>query len=266
MADQKTKSLITTCPFTVTSADTDLMGRIRLGALANLLIQSAILSADRLGFGYRGLQRRQLFWVLIRLSLQIDRPLWWYDQVEVETWPKDIKGILYLRDFILRDRDQRVVVRGTSGWLPLERGSKRPRRLAGPDAEVFARLRDRHAISNPPVRLSPVKGGRYRTIPVRYYDIDLNQHVTSTRYLDWMMNEFPADFHRQYYPRTLSVNYLKETLPGETLRVISRHQKDLEYVFQGNNLDREIPAFRGRICFADGREDPPPCPQSSGVK
>ncbi|HPE35353.1 MAG TPA: hypothetical protein PLI65_11215 [Bacteroidales bacterium] len=43
---------ITTLPFSVTSANTDMYKRLRAGALADLLIQSAIKSADELQAGF----------------------------------------------------------------------------------------------------------------------------------------------------------------------------------------------------------------------
>jgi hypothetical protein len=43
------EALVTTIQSRVSSAETDMNARIRLGALVNLLIQSAISSADALG-------------------------------------------------------------------------------------------------------------------------------------------------------------------------------------------------------------------------
>ena len=95
--NELTESNLTTLShFKITSADTDMHARIRLGSLVNLLIQSAIDSADKLGFGYGGIRHQNLFWVLSRLTLEIYRPLKWYESVEVETWPKDVERILYL--------------------------------------------------------------------------------------------------------------------------------------------------------------------------
>jgi len=86
--------------FIVTSADTDMFGRLKLSVLANYLIQSAISSADKLGFGLKYLRKEKLFWVLHRLTINIEKQLKWYDEIEVETWPKTVEGLLYIRDFV----------------------------------------------------------------------------------------------------------------------------------------------------------------------
>lgn len=115
--------------FKITSADTDMFTRIRAGAIVNLLIQSAINSAESLGFGFKGLRKQQLYWVLSRLTVEIYHPLTWNQEVEVETWPKSIEGLLYMRDYIIRDKSQNIVARATSGWLAIDAGTKRPKLL-----------------------------------------------------------------------------------------------------------------------------------------
>ena len=52
MKELSEKNLTLYTGFKITSADTDMYTRIRAGALLNLLIQSAINSAESLGFGF----------------------------------------------------------------------------------------------------------------------------------------------------------------------------------------------------------------------
>lgn len=64
----------------INSAETDALGRLRPSSLLNLLIQAAISSADHLGFGFEALQNQELFWVLSRISIKIDRPILWKEK------------------------------------------------------------------------------------------------------------------------------------------------------------------------------------------
>lgn len=107
--------LIQQTSYPVTSADTDMEARLRAGSLINMLIQSAISSADSLGFGFSGIRQQKLFWVLSRLTVEIYQPLIWYQEAKVETWPKDIDGILYLRDFKVTDGSNNLAASAVSG-------------------------------------------------------------------------------------------------------------------------------------------------------
>jgi len=235
--------------FTITSADTDMFMRIRLGGLINLLIQSAIQSAESLGFGFKGLRQQQLYWVLSRLTLEIYHPLAWNREAEVETWPKTIEGPIYLRDFIVRDKAENIIARATSGWLAIDAETKKPKLLDGLAAEMFVHLKNKHGLNEPPLKLNATKEGKTFSVQTSYFDFDLNRHVTSTRYIDWMMDTFDLDFHRKNYPKTLSINFMKETLPGDTILLTRSTEHDTVFSFEGVNQANKTVAFRGKIDF-----------------
>ncbi|HYW96184.1 MAG TPA: hypothetical protein VE870_11385, partial [Bacteroidales bacterium] len=108
----------------------------------------------------------------------------------------------------------------------------------------------KNAIGVSPEKLTPVEGTDTFEIRSSYFDLDLNRHVTSSRYIDWMMDTFSLDFHESHYPVRLSVNYLKETMPGETIRIERQQPNENEFHFEGTNLSNQTSAFRGRIDFA----------------
>jgi medium-chain acyl-[acyl-carrier-protein] hydrolase len=241
--------LVTYSNYQVTSADTDMFARAKLSFLLDLMIQGAIHSADSLGFGYDDLQQQQLFWVLNRVTMEIKRPLMWKEKVEVETWPKDVHKILYLRDFIVRDESGEQIAIATSAWLALDFKTKRPGRVEGIMRERLTKMRERHAIKDIPEKLIPVNEGKESVHKVAYFDIDLNKHLTSTRYVDWMMDSLPIEHHENNYPKIFSVNFLKETLPNETLMIISTNVDKEDHRFTGKNLDKDEIAVQGRIGF-----------------
>jgi len=249
MSSPAKEDLILSTGFSVTSADTDMFRRLRPGGLVNFLIQAAIQSADSLGFGFGGLRKQHLIWVLSRLTLDVYRPPEWYESLEVETWAKDVEKLIYLRDFIVRDGKKQEVARATSGWLAIDLQTRRPKKLEGVEAEIFEQLRDRHGLERSPLKLTGTRDGQLFEIQPAYFDFDLNRHVTSTRYIDWMMDTFSVDFHEKHYPGHLSVNYMKETRPGETLRIYRDQEGEGSYLFEGINDHAGKPSFRGRVDF-----------------
>ena len=241
--------LLLSARFQVTSSDTDISGRLRLGALVNFLIQAAIQSADKLGFGFEYLNQQRLFWVFSGLHLEIDGPLSWYDEIEVETWPKNVYKFLYLRDFFRKDEHGKIIGKATSSWFAIDYDHHRPQKIEGDFSEMFHLLQDRVAIGSIPEKLVPLKEGISTDIKTNFFDIDLNKHVTSSRYVDWMMDLLPLDFHLNNYPKSLVINFMKETNIGERIRILKAPGDQNCFAFEGNNLDREAVAFRGRICF-----------------
>ena len=64
-----------------------------------------------------------------------------------------------------------------------------------------------------------------------FFDIDLNKHVTSSRYVDWMMDSFSAEFHEANYPKKIALNYMKEVKLGEKIELIRQNPENKLFLF-----------------------------------
>lgn len=234
--------------YRITSADTDMFARLKPSALLGFMIQSAIDSADRIGFGFRDLRKQKLFWVLSRLTLEMDSIPLWYDEIEVETWPRDIEKILYRRDYLIR-QNGKVIGRATSHWLAIDRDSKKPGKVALEDEWMFLSLREKQAIAKAPVKIMPIDSQNSDTIETNFTDFDLNGHVTSTRYLEWAMNAIPAIFHKEHVFEKLTVNYIKETLSGEKLNTKIQLIENKINHFEAQHKSSDNAAFRSVVGF-----------------
>lgn len=242
-------ALICKIPWTVKASETDVYSRLRLGSLVNMFIQAAIQSSDQMEFGYHVLRKKNLFWVFSRLTTEICKPVRWGQSLEVSTWPRDVEKIMYLRDYIIRDDQQEVVVKATSGWMAIDLNTKRPGTLEAEDAWKFTRLKDLCALDRLPEKIMPVKEGQTTTLKTTYFDLDLNGHVTSSRYVDWMMDAFSLDFHRKYYPKKLSINFLHEAGAGEDIGLRRHALSEKAHAFEAWNHAHAAVNFRGYLEF-----------------
>ena len=66
------------------------------------------------------------------------------------------------------------------------------------------------------------------TFKVRYSDIDSNQHVNNTKYVDWAIETLPEDIVDNYSLDEIRVTFEKECRYGETINVYTdiREQED----------------------------------------
>jgi acyl-ACP thioesterase len=85
------------------------------------------------------------------------------------------------------------------------------------------------ALREPAKLPTPQTAAAALTTTVRYSDIDVNHHVNSARYIGWLLDSYPAEFHRDHTLTTLEVNYLGETRWAETLSVCSKERSPLEF-------------------------------------
>ncbi len=234
--------------YRVTTADTDMYSRLRPSALLGFLIQSAIDSADHLGFGFGSLREQQLFWVLSRLTLEIDDCPVWHDEIEIETWPRDIEKIMYRRDFLIR-KNGAIIGRATSSWLAIDINTKHPGKVGEGDQWKFVTLREKQAIAEAPLKLNALASGTEKTIEPAFNDFDINGHVTATHYLQWAENSLTTEFHRHHIFSGFTANYIKETLPGEQIVAKNDMKEPDELFFEATHVSTGNVSFRAKLRF-----------------
>ena len=54
---------------------------------------------------------------------------------------------------------------------------------------------------------------------VNFSDLDVNGHMNNTRYLDWLCDLIPADFHREHPVKAVTICYMSEALEGQQLQL-----------------------------------------------
>ena len=114
---------------------------------------------------------------------------------------------------------------------------------------MFDLMKDKHSLQQKPDKLAAVMDGEKHDIRSTWFDFDLNRHVTSSRYVDWMFDHLPVELLVSRYPKSLSINYLKEILPGEVTRLSVSEQGDGNFLLEGVSLEAGKPSFRGKISF-----------------
>jgi medium-chain acyl-[acyl-carrier-protein] hydrolase len=54
---------------------------------------------------------------------------------------------------------------------------------------------------------------------VCFTDLDRNGHMNNTKYLDWISDLLPSQFHENHQPREMTVCYFTESREGQTLQL-----------------------------------------------
>jgi medium-chain acyl-[acyl-carrier-protein] hydrolase len=206
----------------ICSYDVDFTRRATSESLCRYFLEAAWNHAEALGLGFGHLGRQGKFWVLSRLLLEARQYPRWGSAATLRTWPRAATPLFAMRDFEVVDGGGARLAAGSSAWLVLDATSKRPQRLN----KLFPDLLGRDgpaALGRDPEKLAEGASGEETfSVAVRYTDIDVNQHVNSSRYLGWMLDAYPFGFQREHRVRVLEVNYLGEALEGEVVSVRTR--------------------------------------------
>jgi len=173
-------------------------------------------------------------WAMTRVEIRLIRPAKWQEVVEVETWSRGLEKLMAFRDFIIRDAAAETIAAGTATWVVIDLESKRIQRLtkiadkwpSKPD--VFSINKNAEKVDAP---ANPEYGEPFR---VRYSDMDLNHHVNSSRYIQWMLDSFGREFLEEHEIKKAEINYMEEAMPGEEVFTGTARTSDAPLVFLAN--------------------------------
>ena len=202
--------------YDIASYHADFTLQLTPASLFCFLQESAWRHANSRGFGWSHLAERNEFWVLAKMHVRIGRMPSWTEKIRSETWSKTPELLTAFRDFEFFDTDNQSIVTATSSWHILNMQTHRPRALEN-FANEFSVV-NRHAIEEKPQKIvvpvsDAVKSAVQLILPS---DIDMNQHVNNTKYVQWAMDNIPFDFQKQHAPREIKVNFLSEARMGES--------------------------------------------------
>lgn len=203
----------------VSFGDVDRRERMLLPRVFKVLQDAAIAHANQFGTGTEAMTTRGETWMLHRIAAKIARYPRPNEVLQVETWSNGIKGFKGIRDFRVRDAEQRLVVAASSVWLyvSVQKQSivRVPAEIARnfpvcPEALSFAEIESLEFAL-------PAAGAPVVTLDLRYSDFDVNQHVNNAAYLEFVQTALTRTGHNPY-PHEVRVKFGK-AIPGDADRV-----------------------------------------------
>ncbi|MCU0276803.1 MAG: thioesterase [Acidobacteria bacterium] len=217
----------------------------RLLAVLEEMMEAAGRHAERLGVGVRQLHARGLTWVLARLHVMISSIPASGATVHIATWPAGRHRLFAVRDFQLSDGAGRELLRATSAWALMNTETRRPARL-DPHLPVFSSHPERMVEDDfAPLPPAHPDSGRtaYRAAAA---DIDLNDHVNNTVYIDWALRSVPEGA-RAWNPLSLEAAFLGEARLGQEIDCLTAGEAD-------ERIDGVLALLQSLRDAASGRE------------
>ena len=210
----------------VESFEIDMYGRLKVHMLFAFLLNSAWNHATQSSFDYQTLSARNLMWILSKLQLVVHALPKWGEQIHIETWGKGIERFYALRDFIVSSSDGKKLASATSAWMILDKISYRPQKL-NELMKDFPWTGDRNEIETNLKKVpEPANDKTCCTFQVVFSDIDVNKHVTAARYLQWVMDSYPAAVLADRELKSAEISFLAEAVLDDMVLVCRESQAD----------------------------------------
>ena len=165
------------------------------------------------------LEPQHVSWVLMRKHLWIDRLPMLGEQIRVFTTPAGFRRAFTFRDYIIYDQQGHRIAAASSTWLLMD---TRHRKMANllPFLKKFEpeMPSPEDCLPRPESKMpSFEKADRSLSFRVDWHDLDFNNHLSNTRYLQWMLEIIPRERLDGNFPRSMRIEYRAEARLGDEL-------------------------------------------------
>ena len=227
---------------TVEAIHVDPFQRLKPSAVLYFAQEAAGQHCVELGLDWETLAARNICWVLAKQRVKITRLPMCGETITIETWPMPTGNTHYPRATVAYDQEGKELFSVHGIWV-LMNFKTRGMILPGKSDLSLAGIQRGNEIQAPGnFRVTEFRHQMTRT--VRYSELDRNGHMNNTRYIDWVADLLPGEFHKTHPFNTISVWYSSEALEGEELT--------LQWMLDGSVL--HVVAHRSKTDVSDKKE------------
>ncbi len=235
-----------TVPLRVT--DFDRYGRIKPSAVLELFQEAATVQANAMDIGRDAMERRGVFWAVIRTYYEVTRQPELYSTVQIRTWPHSPSRFSFQRDYIISSLDDEELVRGTSEWVLMSPETRQFVSLADV-YEPPENLLDERCFERKPRKIRDFETGDampYVIIPP-YTSADINGHVNNSVYADYPFDAINPG--KEHNVKNFQIDFRHEVRTGQPLSIYTKRDEDM-IITKGVDESGET-VFAARTQFTD---------------
>ena len=202
--------------YTILMRDCDMFRRVKPSAILTMFQDCSEALTEGWGVGLDAMLDIGVIWVAAKVECSVTRLPRHGESVVIRGWAARSRSGIFPFRYVIEDGRGGELISGCSMWVLSDLATHSmlsaniPKiKLPTPEPEDAPLPRMR--------AIAPPSQPRHTTRAVRYSEVDINGHLTNTRYFDWICDLMDAELHRSRPITGLRVDYLAETFPGETL-------------------------------------------------
>ena len=230
--------------FIVSNNDVDNKFELKIPAIFRFFQDVALLATEEAKVDSISLSKKNIDWVITRMSVDIKRLPKCNEEIFVHTYPGKDMAMLYPRYFFITDQNNEIIIRASSIWALIDNNTRK----VIVDRDVISKLPpEKHDDELPlPGKISEPEESRFiENRAIHYSDLDFNAHMNNVRYVELLMDVHSLEFYQKNRPSFILLNYMKEIHEKETVS-ISTNGNNPETI--SVSVDGAL-AFLGKVTF-----------------
>lgn len=241
--------LIGEYPFKVLPFEVDFRQKLKLPHLTNYILNSAGYHAESLGFGLKDIKGKNRSWVLSRLAIEINRYPRNDEKIRVRTWVERVMKTFSFRSFAFLSHDgTEVLGYARSIWAMIDIENRRP-------TDLTSVILPEMVGGNPcPIeragKIPPADVEVFNTFTVNYSDVDFNQHLNSSKYIEHIIDSFTLFKFSKRDIKRFEIEYINECLFGDKIAIHKKETAPGEFVIELKNKKKST-VCKSKVVFSE---------------
>lgn len=203
--------------------DVDFNGVCRVSSLMKYIQSTAQMQLTENGMSYDQLRDINRAFIISKIRLEFNSPVYEYDRLEAETFPCVSRGYSFLRCYGLYKNGE-LIGRAISVWALIDTENRSLVKVGDFDLNLSTFEPWDMPLGHIRMPSAMVKVGEY---VVAYADLDRNKHINNTKYADIFASFLPLDKKRI---DSITISYVNEAKFRDKLDVYLEKSGDLFYI------------------------------------
>ena len=217
-------------------SEVDPEGKLSVKALVNYLQDCSTFQSAEVGYGVDYLFPLGLAWVVNFWQIDIIRYPKLCENVTVGTLPYSFKGFIGHRNFVMKDENDKFLVKATSIWTLLDMNNGKPVRPTEEHVKAYP-VEEKIAMEYLPRKIAiPENLTRCDNVEIKKYHLDTNKHVNNGQFISIAMDQLETERPVE----RIRVEYKKQAHLGDVLTPYIGDALDDRKVVVLKNADDEV--------------------------
>lgn len=214
----------------IQSQEVDYNGNYKIADLMSNLSDLATTNAYEIQIWNNEIAKKYAF-VLTKETIILKRPIKVNEIITLYTRASGYKRIQFSRNYWVEDENKNEIASVYSLWTLIDIDKRKIIKPAKAGINIPEIIEDNYTINNYHEIKDNVDLSFIMERTVLYSDVDLNQHLNNSRYIEWAFDALPIDFFNQYMFKEISIHFKKEMPPYTKAKI---------YTFIGDEYVRVV--------------------------